>query len=43
MALRNWRRLDPVRPLETDDLTVQATVLGGGDGDWFTVRGAGLA
>ncbi len=42
MALRNWRRIDPVRPIETDNLTVQVTFLGGVDEDWFTVASLGV-
>lgn len=42
MALRNWRRIDAGRPIETDNLTVQVYFLGGVDEDWFTVASLGV-
>lgn len=50
-ALDNWRRLDPTRPIELDNIVLLQNFLGGLDEEWFVVvhiqierqAGAGLA
>jgi indoleamine 2,3-dioxygenase len=50
-ALDNWRRLDPAKPIELDNIVLLQNFLGGQDEEWFVVihiqierqAGAGLA
>lgn len=36
-ALDNWRRLDPVRPIQLDNIVLLQNFLGGLDEEWFVV------
>lgn len=42
MALNNWRRVDPSRPVVADNLTMQIQFLGGVDEDWFFIGSLGV-
>ncbi|MFI6025683.1 hypothetical protein [Amycolatopsis magusensis] len=42
IVLANWRRLDPARPLGTDNIDTQLTFLGGVDEKWFYLATAGV-
>jgi indoleamine 2,3-dioxygenase len=42
MALRNWRRVDPSRPLSADNAQMQIGFLGGVDEEWFYLASMGV-
>ncbi|WP_332767838.1 hypothetical protein [Phenylobacterium sp.] len=42
MALRNWRRVDPDRPLSLDNAQMDVGFLGGVDEEWFYLASMGV-